>query len=64
VKHTDLDEIRRGILECIQRSLNLENRKSPSPWKDSVVQEFNYEHLTHRLAKLLHSLGESHQGRA
>jgi hypothetical protein len=64
VDHTDLDKIRRGILECIQRSMNLETRRSPSPWKDPVLQEFNYEHLTHRLAKLLHSLGESHQGRA
>lgn len=56
VDHRNLDEIRKGILECIQRSGCVESQGHIEPWHDPAIQEFNFRHITGRLAGLLESL--------
>jgi glycosyltransferase involved in cell wall biosynthesis len=54
VDYRNLSEIRNGILECIRRRGSAQNR--PEPWRDASIQEFNFQHLTGRLAALLEGL--------
>ena len=56
VNHTDLDEIRGGILECVRRCRDPRYRRPPRPWEDPVIREFDYRVLTARLAALLEDL--------
>jgi glycosyltransferase involved in cell wall biosynthesis len=54
VNNKSLPEIRNGILECIRRRGSAQNH--PEPWRDASIQEFNFQHLTGRLAALLEGL--------
>ncbi len=57
VEHTNPVEIQNGILECIRRSRCGETKMTPEPWRDPVIQEFNFEQLTARLAGFLENVG-------
>ena len=59
VDHTNVAEIRDGILECIRRSRSMENRRSSAPWLDPTIQDYNFQRLTGRLAGLLERVGST-----
>jgi glycosyltransferase involved in cell wall biosynthesis len=54
--HTNIDEIRHGILECIRKSRSEETRRNPEPWASSAIQAFNFQKLTGTLTELLENL--------
>ena len=62
VEHTNVAEIRNGILECIKRSRSGEGQRSPEPWNDPSIQAFNFQCLTRELAKILNGLDEKTSG--
>jgi glycosyltransferase involved in cell wall biosynthesis len=59
VHYSNVNEIREGILKCIERSRSEEGQRSPEPWNDEAIQEFNIRQLTEKLAGLMEGLNYS-----
>jgi glycosyltransferase involved in cell wall biosynthesis len=56
VEHTNVTEIRNGILECIRRRRSKETQRTLEPWADAKIQAYNFQILTGRLAEMLEGL--------
>jgi hypothetical protein len=52
VLHTNQEDIKRALLECVEQA-HADTASNSESWNDRAIQQFNFKHLTRRLAELL-----------